>query len=428
MADHLGSFNASSTIYFYFTTHAASGAAVAPSSAFEAADLKIYKNGSATERTSASGITMTSPFDSVTGLHAVAIDLSDNTDAGFYAAGSEYVVVLSPDETVDSLAVVKVLAYFSIERVVKVNVTQFGGSAGTFASGRPDVNTTYIGGTAQTARDLGASVLLSSGTGTGQISLSSGAVLLQATQTGVTIPTVTNLTNAPGAGDFTATMKTSIGTAVAASAVASVTGNVGGNVTGSVGSVVGAVGSVTGNVGGNVTGSVGSVATGGITAASIAADAIGASELAADAVAEIATAVWSYDATTSSRPTAGGTLEECHSHLDNFNTLRLPAALVGGRMDCSVGAHSTAAKAEINAEVVDALATDTYAEPGQGTPAATLSLAAKINYLFKAWRNRSTQTSTAYKLYADDATTVDQKATVSDDATTFDRNEITTGP
>ena len=40
-------------------------------------------------------------------------------------------------------------------------------------------------------------VLLSSGTGAKQISLSSGAVLLQATQTGVTIPTVTNLTNLP---------------------------------------------------------------------------------------------------------------------------------------------------------------------------------------------------------------------------------------
>ena len=38
-----------------------------------------------------------------------------------------------------------------------------------------------------------------------------------------TIATCTNLTNAPTSGDFTATMKTSIGTAVAASAVASVT-------------------------------------------------------------------------------------------------------------------------------------------------------------------------------------------------------------
>lgn len=41
-----------------------------------------------------------------------------------------------------------------------------------------------------------------------------------------TMTTVTNLTNAPTAGDFTATMKTSIGTAVAASAVASVTAGV----------------------------------------------------------------------------------------------------------------------------------------------------------------------------------------------------------
>jgi hypothetical protein len=107
-----------------------------------------------------------------------------------------------------------------------------------------------------------------------------------------TITTATNLTNAPTVGDFTATMKTSIGTAVAASAVASVTGNVGGNVggnvTGSVGSVVGAVGSVTGNlggnVGGNVTGSVGSVAANGIAAASIATGAITAAKFAANAL------------------------------------------------------------------------------------------------------------------------------------------------
>lgn len=103
--------------------------------------------------------------------------------------------------------------------------------------------------------------LVTAGTGTAQLSTSSGLVTLAGvTHTGAVIPTVTttttatNLTNAPTSGDFTATMKTSIGTAVAASAVASVTGNVGGNVTGSVGSVVGAVGSVTGNVGGTVNG------------------------------------------------------------------------------------------------------------------------------------------------------------------------------
>jgi hypothetical protein len=73
------------------------------------------------------------------------------------------------------------------------------------------------------------------------------------------------------------------------------------------------------------------------------------------------------------------------------------------------------------------LNTTTYAEPGQGAPGATITLAAKIGYLYKAWRNRSTQTATEYALYADDAATKDQEAACSDDATTFVRGEIGTG-
>lgn len=84
--------------------------------------------------------------------------------------------------------------------------------------------------------------------------------------------------------------------------------------------------------------------------------------------------------------------------------------------------------ADINAEVVDCLNVDTYAEPGQATPAATASLVTKIGYLYKNWRNRKTQTATTFSLYNDDATTVDQKATVADDATTASKTEITTGP
>lgn len=94
----------------------------------------------------------------------------------------------------------------------------------------------------------------------------------------------------------------------------------------------------------------------------------------------------------------------------------------------AAASYSTVTTAQVNAEVVDALATDTYAEPGQGTPAATLSLAAKIGYLFKAWRNKKTQTSSQYSLMADDATTVDQKAAVTDDGTTTTVGEVATGP
>lgn len=104
-----------STVRIMFVTRNGSGAAVAPSTAFENADIEIYKDGSAIQRASDVGITMTSPFDTVTGLHLVAIDLSDNTDPGFWAAGSNYHVTIQPDETVDSQTVVEVLAQFTIE-------------------------------------------------------------------------------------------------------------------------------------------------------------------------------------------------------------------------------------------------------------------------------------------------------------------------
>ena len=100
---------------------------------------------------------------------------------------------------------------------------------------------------------------------------------------------------------------------------------------------------------------------------------------------------------------------------------------VGGNVTGSVGSLAAQAKADVNAEVVDALATDTYAEPGQGTPAATATLATKISFLYKAWRNRHTQTASEYALYGDDAVTKDQEAVVSDDATTFERGEVSTG-
>lgn len=126
-----------------------------------------------------------------------------------------------------------------------------------------------------------------------------------------------------------------------------------------------------------------------ITASAIAADAIGASEIAADAITEIQSGL-----ATSANISA----------LNNISTT------------------------DVKNQVVAALNTDTYAEPGQANPAATTSLAAKINYLYKAWRNKVTQTSSEYKLFNDDGTTVGQKASVSDNGTTFERGEIGTGP
>lgn len=83
---------------------------------------------------------------------------------------------------------------------------------------------------------------------------------------------------------------------------------------------------------------------------------------------------------------------------------------------------------DVKSKVVEALATDTYAEPGQGAPAATTTLAAKIGYLFKWRRNKRTNDGATVKFFADDASTVDQKAAVSDAAGTTTIGEIGTGP
>lgn len=92
-----------------------------------------------------------------------------------------------------------------------------------------------------------------------------------------------------------------------------------------------------------------------------------------------------------------------------------------------VASLGTQAKADVNAEMVDVIATDTYAEPGQETPGATVSLATKIGYTYKFIRNKRTQTSALLSLYNDDGTTVGQTATVSDDGTTLTVAELTAG-
>lgn len=94
----------------------------------------------------------------------------------------------------------------------------------------------------------------------------------------------------------------------------------------------------------------------------------------------------------------------------------------------TVNALGTQAKADVNTEVLDVLNTDTFAEPGQGSPAATASLVAKIGYIYKFLRNKVTQTSTIFSVYNDAGSVVDQKAAVSDDGSTFTRAEIETGP
>jgi len=113
---------------------------------------------------------------------------------------------------------------------------------------------------------------------------------------------------------------------------------------------------------------------------------------------------------------------------DWINGGRLDLILDTLALEATVAALNNLSAANVNAEVVDVMSTDTHAEPAQGTPGATLSISAKLDWLYKAWRNRTTSTATAYNLYNDDAVTIDTKATLADDGTTASRTEMTSGP
>ena len=82
----------------------------------------------------------------------------------------------------------------------------------------------------------------------------------------------------------------------------------------------------------------------------------------------------------------------------------------------------------INAEVLDCLTTDTYTEPGQGAPGVNVSLKDKIGYLYKAWRNKTDTDDVAMQIYADNGSTVDHTASVSDNGTTATRGEVEYSP
>ena len=122
---YMGDYNTGAIVRKLWSTSGADGSSIT-----RATDgtLKIYKDGSATQRTSLSGVTQTEDFDGDTGVHYIAIDLSDNTDAGFYAAGHDYDVVMSA-MTIDGKTVNAPVLSFSIEnRNIKANVTQMNGS------------------------------------------------------------------------------------------------------------------------------------------------------------------------------------------------------------------------------------------------------------------------------------------------------------
>lgn len=119
----------------------------------------------------------------------------------------------------------------------------------------------------------------------------------------------------------------------------------------------------------------------------------------------------------------------------NAKTANLPSdpadeSLVIAATDAIFNRLGAPAGASMSADIASLIGAliSAASEPGQGAPAVNASRVTKIDYLYKAWRNKVTQDATTFKVFADDGSTVDHKATVSDDGTTFTRGEIASGP
>jgi hypothetical protein len=108
---------AGSTLYVPFATYDGGTGASITLTGLAVTDIEIYKDGSVTQRASDAGYTLLDTdgidFDGLTGIHGFSIDLSDDTTAGFYAAGSQYFVVVS-SVTVDAQTVNFIACAFRI--------------------------------------------------------------------------------------------------------------------------------------------------------------------------------------------------------------------------------------------------------------------------------------------------------------------------
>ena len=231
MSGYIGDFPVNHTaVTDAFGTYAAATGAPTATTNVAAGDVVIYKDGGTTQRTSSAGITVSTSFDGVTGIQMIVIDLSDNTDAGFYAAGHEYSVIVGPI-TADTQTLYFPAFSFSIQRA--------GGALATLL-------------TAETAENIAAAIWDLARAGHSTAGTFGAGVLLAADQ-------AVNLTKVNG------------------SAISNlISGRIDANA-----QVVGTGAIVAGSFG-----------AGAVDAAAIAADAIGSSELAATAATEIATAVF----------------------------------------------------------------------------------------------------------------------------------------
>lgn len=116
MNNYLGDFAEDVDVYLVFDTADSTGLSI--TATIVVGDIEVYRQNTGainlTQRSSTAGFTLDVDHDAMTGTHMVAIDTSDNTDAGFFTTGYDYFVKLNTI-TVDGISISKWIGHFSIE-------------------------------------------------------------------------------------------------------------------------------------------------------------------------------------------------------------------------------------------------------------------------------------------------------------------------
>ena len=164
-----GNIPLNSVIPFFFDAFAGSTGASITLTGLAVTDVAIYKGTSMTQRASDAGVVLLDTdgidVDGVTGIHGFSIDTSDNTDAGFYAAGSFYTVVVA-SVTIDSQTVNFVAGTFYLTPATAIAGHQkvdVGGWLGTApatptVNGVPEVDLTHVAGSTTSVSTIASSI------------------------------------------------------------------------------------------------------------------------------------------------------------------------------------------------------------------------------------------------------------------------------
>ena len=142
-----------SVIPFYFDSYDGGTGASITLTGIAITDVEIFKGTSMTQRASDSGVVLLDTdgidVDLITGIHGFSIDTSDNADAGFYAAGSFYTVVVA-SVTIDAQTVnfvagtFRLVAIESVAGVPEVDLTHVAGSTTNVSTLATDVQAIIV--------------------------------------------------------------------------------------------------------------------------------------------------------------------------------------------------------------------------------------------------------------------------------------------